>query len=100
MKNFIGELGVVTAIKETMEIFCDNEGTATLKKEPIDHGRYRHVVRKYHFIRHQVEEGILVVNRVSSEENPTNLLTKGLSRIKHVQHARNIGLTDDISFSD
>ena len=57
LKNFIGDLGVVPAIKEPMEIFCDNEGAVALTKEPRDHGRSRHIDRKYHFIRHRVEEG-------------------------------------------
>ena len=52
---------------------------------------------KYHFIRHRVEEGHLVVKRVSSEDNPTYPLMKGLSKVKHLQHARSIGLKDDIS---
>jgi hypothetical protein len=99
LKNFIGDLGVVPTIKEPMEIFCDNEGAVALTKEPRDHGRSRHIDRKYHFIRHKIEEGHLVVKRVSSEENPADPLTKGLSRIKHNQHARSIGLRDDVSFS-
>ena len=66
LKNFIGDLGVVPAIKEPMEIFCDNEGVVALTKELRDHGRSRHINRKYHFIRHRVEKGLLVVNRVSS----------------------------------
>ena len=99
LKNFIGDLGVVPTIKEPMEIFCDNEGAVALTKEPRDHGRSRHIDRKYHFIRHKIEEGHLVVKRVSSEENPADPLTKGLSRVKHNQHARSIGLRDDVSFS-
>ena len=100
LKNFIGNLGVIPSIKETVEIFYDNEGAVALTKEPRDHGRSRHIDRKYHFRRHQVEEGHLVVKRISSEDNPTNPLTKGLTRVKHLQHARGIGLKDDISFSD
>ena len=100
MKNFIGDLGVVPSIKELMEIFCDNEGVVYLTKEPRDHGRSRHIDRKYHFIRHQVEEGHLFVKRISSEDNPIDPLTKGLSRVRHLQHARDIGLTDDISVND
>ena len=99
LKNFIGDLGVVTTIKEPMEIFCDNEGAVALTKEPRDHSRSRHIDRKYHFIRHKIEEGHLVVKRVSSEENPADPFTKGLSRVKHHQHARSIGLRDDVSFS-
>jgi len=95
LKNFIGDLGVVPAIKEPMEIFCDNEGVVSLTKEPRDHGRSRHIDRKYHFIRHCVEKGQLMVKRISSEDNPADPLTKGLSRVKHLQHARSIGLRDD-----
>ena len=68
-----------------------------MTKEPMDHGRYQHIDIKYHFIRHRVEEGHLVVKRISSEDNPEDPLTKGLSRVKHLQHARSIGLKDDIS---
>ena len=99
LKNFIGDLGVISSIMEPVEIFCDNEGAVAITKEPRDHGRSRHIDKKYHFIRHQVEEGYLVVKRISSEDNPTDPLTKGLTRVKHLQHARGIGLTDDISFS-
>ena len=66
LKNFTGDLGVVPAIKELMEIFYDNEGAVSLTKEPRDHDRSRHIDTKCHFIRHQVEEELLVVKRVSS----------------------------------
>ncbi|KAI3751757.1 hypothetical protein L2E82_22848 [Cichorium intybus] len=100
LKNFIGDLGVVPSIQESVELFCDNEGAVALAKEPRDHGKSRHIERKYHYIRHQVEEGHLLVKRVSSEDNPADPLTKALNRIKHNQHARSIGLKDDISFSN
>ena len=51
-KNFVGDLGVVPTINEPMEIFCDNEGVVALTKEPRDHGKYKHIDIKYHFIRH------------------------------------------------
>ena len=100
LKNFIEDLGVVPAIKEHMEIFCDSNSAVALAKEPRDHGRSRHIDRKYHFIRHQIEEGLLMAKRVSSDENPADPLTKGLSRVKHLHDARSIGLKDDISFNN
>ena len=66
LKNFIKNLGVVQAIKEPMEILCHNEGRVSLTKVPRDYGRSRHIDKKNHFIRHRVEEGHLVVKRVSS----------------------------------
>ena len=67
VEELIGYLGVVQAIKEPIEIFCDNEGAVSLTKEPKDHARSRHINKKYHFIKHRVEEGLLVVKRVSSK---------------------------------
>ena len=100
MKQFIRDVRVIRSIKEHMEIFCDNKGAIALNKEPRDHGRSRHIDRKYHFIRSQVEEGHILVMGISSEDNPTDPLRKRLTWVKHLQHARGIGLKDDISFSD
>lgn len=86
LKNFVGDLRVVPSIQETIEIFYDNEG------------RSRHIERKYQYIRHKVEEGTLVVNCVSSEDNPVDPITKGLIKIKHFKHAWSIRLRDDVSF--
>lgn len=36
LKNIIGDVGVVSRIKEPLQIFCDNEGVVTLTKEPKD----------------------------------------------------------------
>ena len=54
MKNFIGDLEVVPIIKEPMEILCDNVRAVSVTKEPIDHGRSRHIKIKYQVIRHRV----------------------------------------------
>ena len=83
-----------------MEIFCDSESEISLAQEPRDHGRSRHIDIKYHFIIHQIKERLLVAKRVSSKENLADPLTKGLSRVKHLHHARRIRLKDDISFND
>ena len=99
LQNFIGDLGVVPSIHEPMEIFCDNTGAVALCKEPKDHGKTKHIKRKYHYVRHRVEDGDITVSRVSSEDNPADPFTKALSKIKHDMHAKNIGMRQDISFS-
>ncbi|GJT27883.1 retrotransposon protein, putative, ty1-copia subclass [Tanacetum coccineum] len=54
MKNFIGDLGVVPTVQDPIEIFCDNESAVALTKEPKDHGKSKHIDRKYHFVRSKV----------------------------------------------
>ena len=92
LKNFIGDLGVVPSISEPVEIFCDNEGEVALTKEPKDHGKSKHIERKYHFVRHKVEEKQIVVSRMPTKENPTKPFTKALTRPKHEYHIEAIGV--------
>lgn len=55
LKNFIRNLGVVSTIQEPMELFCDKEGAVAFTKEPRNHGKSRHIYRKYHYVRHRIE---------------------------------------------
>ncbi|KAJ9535962.1 hypothetical protein OSB04_un000872 [Centaurea solstitialis] len=63
-----------------------------LTKEPKDHGKSKHIERKYHFVRHKVEEKQIVVSRVPTEENPADPFTKALTRPKHEYHTEAIGV--------
>ncbi|GKB76822.1 retrotransposon protein, putative, ty1-copia subclass [Tanacetum coccineum] len=98
MKNFIGDLGVVPTVQDPIEIFCDNESAVALTKEPKDHGKSKHIERKYHFVRSKVEEGHVIVKDIRSEDNPADLFTKALAKYKHDEHAKSIGLKDKIEF--
>ena len=89
-------VGIAMPLFKQCLIFYDNEGAVALTKEPKDLGRFRQIERKYHYIKHKVEEGALVVNQVSSYDNPVDPLTKGLSKIKHFEHDRSIGIKDDV----
>ncbi|GJZ45060.1 retrotransposon protein, putative, ty1-copia subclass [Tanacetum coccineum] len=50
MKNFIRDLGVIPIVQDPIEIFYDNESVVALTKEPKDHGKSKHIERKYHFV--------------------------------------------------
>ncbi|GJY43585.1 hypothetical protein Tco_0431798 [Tanacetum coccineum] len=98
MKNFIGDLGVVPTVQDPIEIFCDNKSAVALTKEPKDHGKSKHIERKYHFVRSKVEEGHVIVKHIRSEDNPADPFTKALAKSRHDEHARSIGLKDNIKF--
>ncbi|GJU56483.1 retrotransposon protein, putative, ty1-copia subclass [Tanacetum coccineum] len=98
MKNFIGDLRVVPTVQDPIEIFCDNESAVALTKEPKDHGKSKHIERKYHFVRSKVEEGHVIVKDIRSEDNLADPFTKALAKSKHDEHAKSIGLKDKIEF--
>ncbi|GKA66545.1 hypothetical protein Tco_0766353 [Tanacetum coccineum] len=59
-----------------------------LTKEPKDHGKSKHIDRKYHFVRSKVAEGHVIVKDIRSEDNPADPFTKALAKSKHDEHAR------------
>ena len=92
MKKFIEELGVVPSIQDPLEIFCDNEGAIALAKEPRSHKRTRHIHRRFHYIRNEVERGEICIRKVHTDQNLADPFTKPLQPAKHEGHARAIGL--------
>lgn len=70
--------------KETTEIRCDNKFEIAIVKNPMHHGRTKHVDIKFHFIRNLVANGTVTVKHYSIEDQHADLLTKPLSIQKHI----------------
>lgn len=63
-------------------LFIDNKSAIDLAKNPVFHGRSKHIDIRYHFIRECVENGEIIVKHVRSEEQRADLLTKALAAAK------------------
>ena len=75
-------------------LFVDNESTIQLMKNPVFHGRRKHIDIRYHFIRECVEEGQIVVEHVDSKDQRADIFTKALTHVKYGEMRRMIGVTD------
>ena len=63
-------------------LFIDNKSDIDLAKNPVFHGRSKHIDIRYHFIRECVENEEIIVKHVSSEEQRADSLTKALTSVK------------------
>lgn len=63
-------------------LYIDNKSAIDLAKNPLFHGRSKHIHVRYHFIRECVERGEIVLKHVSSDGQTTDILTKALTTIK------------------
>lgn len=86
------ELGV--PITGLPTIFCDNIGATQLCSNPVFHTKMKHVALDYHFVREQVQAGLLRVAHVCSADQLADALTKPLPRSKFQNLAVKIGLTN------
>ena len=60
----------------TATVFSDSQSAIHLCKNPVFHDRTKHVEVKYHFIREKITQGIINIEKVSTEDNPADFGTK------------------------
>ena len=75
-----------------MDVYCDNNGAIAQAKEPRSHQRSKHILRRFHLIRENIERGDVKICRVHIDDNVADLLTKPLPQSKHDNHTRSIGI--------
>ena len=61
-------------------------------KEPRNHGKGKHVERKYHIIRDIVQCGDVTVTKIATTDNLANLFTKALPQKAFERHLDSLGL--------
>ena len=61
----------------------DNSGALALANKPCDHQRSKHIQVRYHFVRQQIEEGVIEAVKVSTELNLADVMTKALASDRH-----------------
>ncbi|GJV71574.1 retrovirus-related pol polyprotein from transposon TNT 1-94 [Tanacetum coccineum] len=65
---------------DEIPIMCDNKGAIDLSKNLIQHSRIKHIEIRHHFLRDNVQKGNISIEKVSSEDNIVDILTKTLKR--------------------
>ena len=69
----LGELGKVQNI---INFFCDSQSAIHLDKNPAYHSKTKHIPVKYHFVKHIVDEGRVVLEKVHTQKNRADMFKK------------------------
>lgn len=92
LKMFIGELGIVPSIMNSIDLYCDNNVAIIQAKEPRSHQRCKHILSQYHLIKEIIDRGDVKIYRVLTLDNVSDPLIKPLMQQKHGDHTRYIGI--------
>ncbi|GJS16245.1 hypothetical protein Tco_0410717 [Tanacetum coccineum] len=65
---------------DDIPVLCDNKGAIDLSKNPVLHSRTKHIEIRHHFLRDNVQKGNITIEKVASEDNIADILTKPLKR--------------------
>lgn len=77
---------------EATIIWCDNRSAIAIAKNPLHHGRTKHIDIKFHFIRSMIGDGTIIVKHCSTDDQHADLLTKALTVKKHNQMRMQLGI--------
>ena len=67
---------------ESTPIFCDNKSAIAISKNPIFHGRTKHIDIKYHFIHEAQSNGEIELQYCKTEDQVADIFTKALPPTK------------------
>ncbi|GJU03371.1 hypothetical protein Tco_1113709 [Tanacetum coccineum] len=82
MSTAEAEHGVIRKLYATIAILCN----------PVQHSHTKHINVRYHFIKEQVERGIVELYFVKTEYKLANMFTKALSQKRFEYLVRRLGM--------
>ena len=92
LKKFLLELEVVPSSLSPIMLYYDNSGAMAQSKEPRNHGKGKHIERKYHLIRDIVQHGDVTVTKIATADNLADPFTKALPQKVFECHLDSLGL--------
>ena len=78
-----------------MTVFVDNTGAIELARNWSTSGRTKHIDVQFHYLRELVEQGMMELKFVRSENNTADIFTKNLSTNLFRQHVSSLGVELD-----
>jgi hypothetical protein len=73
LKGLCAEL---CGVDSCINLYYDSQSAIYLTKDHMFHERTKHIDIKYYFIRDVIEEGKLKVCKISTHDNPADMMTK------------------------
>ncbi|GJU00298.1 ribonuclease H-like domain-containing protein [Tanacetum coccineum] len=73
-------------------LYCDSQSAIAISCNLVQHSRTKHIHTRYHFIKEQVENGIIELYFVRTEYQLADMFTKALSKDRFQYLVRRIGM--------
>ncbi|GKA12621.1 hypothetical protein Tco_0692167 [Tanacetum coccineum] len=85
---------------DNVPIMCDNKGAIDFSRNPVQHSRTKHIEIRHHFLCDNIQKGNISIEKVASEDNIADILTKPLKREIFNYLRLGLGMMEHIMDSD
>ncbi|XP_070010760.1 secreted RxLR effector protein 161-like [Nicotiana sylvestris] len=84
IKQQLEDFGVLT---KSVPLPCDNTSALSMAKNSVQHKKTKHIDVRHHFLRNNMEKGLICMKFCSTEDQIADILTKALSR-EHLKETK------------
>lgn len=88
--NLLNELSIDLVFP--IKIFEDNQACIQIARNPKEHGRMKHIDVKHNHVREMIDENLIEVIYISTNEQLADIMTKALNRTKFEYLRRKLNL--------
>jgi len=80
--------------QKNTQILCDNNSTIQLSKNPVFHGRGKHIDIKFHFLIDLVKDGVVKLSYCCSHNQVVDIMTKPLKLEQFLRLRNMLGIIE------
>ena len=89
MKKLLHDYGIP---QDTICVFCDNTSAINLSKNLVQHSKSKHIEIRYHFIQDLVEDKVVCLEFIHTNNQKTDIFTKPLNAPQFESLHKTIGV--------
>ena len=67
IRKFLIEFGVFPNSSSLLDLYCDNSGAIAKAKEPRNHQKSKHIMRRFHLIREFIDHGEIKICKIHTD---------------------------------
>ncbi|CAL1402124.1 unnamed protein product [Linum trigynum] len=80
LRKILEQMGWKQCVEGTTQIMCDNNSAIKLSKNPVMHGRSKHIDVRFHFLRDLAKEGFIELEHCGTHDQIADVMTKALKQ--------------------
>jgi hypothetical protein len=82
--------------REATVVYCDNNSSIKLSKNPVMHGRSKHIDVRFHFLRDLTKDGITELKHCNSQDQLADIMIKPLKLEAFCKLRAKLGVIDGL----